>query len=61
MSGLLDKANESAKTVEDVSDDEVSDATLDPIDETIGIDNKIKSGMQISGIVLLLVSMFLLL
>ena len=61
MSGLLDKANESAKTVEDVSEDEVSDATLDPIDETIGIDNKIKSGMQISGIVLLLVSMFLLL
>ena len=34
---------------------------MDPIDETIGIDNKIKSGMQISGIVLLLVSMFLLL
>ena len=61
MSGLLDKANESAKTVEDVPEDEVSDATLDPIDETIGIDNKIKSGMQISGIVLLLVSMFLLL
>ena len=61
MGGLLDKANETAKTVEDVSEDEVSDATLDPIDETIGIDNKIKSGMQISGIVLLLVSMFLLL
>lgn len=63
MSGLLDKANKSVEPNDNKSEEDVSDATLEMFGKTDGtgkIDNKVKAGMQISGVVLLLVSMFLL-
>jgi len=60
MSGLLDKANKSVESTDNKLGEDVSDATLDMFGKTDRIDHKVKAGMQISGVVLLLISMFLL-
>ena len=60
MSGLLDKANKSVESTDNKLEEDVSDATLDMFGKTDRIDHKVKAGMQISGVVLLLISMFLL-
>ena len=59
MSGLLDKANESAKTVEDVSEDEASDAVLEifPDESSSNGLNTQKLQFQLGSLVVLIVTM----
>ena len=58
MSGLLDKANESAKTVEDVPEDEASDAVLDifPDESSSNGLNTQKLQFQLGSLVVLIVT-----
>ena len=57
MSGLLDKANKTASESEPAKV-----ATLDalPSEESLEIDSKITIGLQVAGVLALLISMFLL-
>ena len=58
MSGLLDKANKTAS--ESVAAKEATiDATVDA-EESLQLDSKITIGLQVAGVVALLISMFLL-
>ena len=59
MSGLLDKANETAKEVE-ITEDENLVTPFATTEEKLVVDKKITISLQVAGIIGLLVSVFLL-